>query len=101
VVTSEKWYRKWSRVAPWYFHSYAHGRENVVVAHDRQIVAVGGRPDLGALRAAAPTMYATLYQIARTLHPHDPRTYAIRRALARADARQGKLAMELPPERER
>lgn len=99
--TSDKWYRRWSKAAPWYFHSFAHGQENVVVAHDHQIIVAGVRPDVGSLMAAAPTMYATLYQIARTLHPNDPRAYAIRRALARADEHREKLAPPLTGERKR
>lgn len=96
---SLKWYSRWSRAAPWYFHSYAAGQENVVVAHDRQIVAYGLRPDVGSLIAAAPTMYVTLHELARTLHPNDPRTHAIRRALARADAYR--LHVAPPPSSER
>lgn len=90
MSTSPKWFSHWSRPPPWHFHAYALGCENVVVSANRQLIVSGVPLDVGGLIAAAPTMYATLYQLARTLHPNDPRAHAIRKALARADqARRG------------
>lgn len=101
MATSEKWYSRWSRSAPWYFHSYGIGRSNVVVSADRQLIAADLPADVGSLVAAAPTLYATLYQIEKTLHPHDPRAITIRRVLARADSGKTRLSDPLQDERTR
>lgn len=81
---SKRWYHYWSSPSPWYFYPAFSQSENAIRAANQGLIVSGVAPDVGALMAAAPTLYATLYQLGRTLHPHDPRLALVNRALRRA-----------------
>lgn len=83
MAYSERWYNYWSAPAPWFFHGYP-GQLGEIHAANNALIISGVSADVGALMAAAPTLYATLYQLSRALHPHDPRRALIIKALRRA-----------------
>jgi hypothetical protein len=94
-----RWEKRWSHRAPFYFKPSGYGStsSNVVFDAEGRYICGHVHADIGALFAAAPTMYATLHQIAEAMSDDDPRKDLINRVLARADDIDG--VVTLPPPR--
>lgn len=86
-----RWTKRWSCTSPFYFKRSGLDANLTNVVFDARGRYICGKVpnDIGALFAAAPTMYATLAHVLSTLSDGDPRSDLIKRALARADDVEG------------